>query len=77
MIIDVHGHLVRHHRARRAGASICRGDAGCRACDDGLGHAVPIGDENPAAIVAATGLAPDQVDSIRGGLAATLFRIGE
>ncbi len=37
----------------------------------------PIGDESPAAIVAAAGLAPDQVASIRGGLAATLFRIGE
>ena len=36
----------------------------------------PIGDEEPARIVAAAGLKPDQVASINGGLAAKLFRIG-
>ena len=36
----------------------------------------PIGDEEPAKIVAAAGLKPDQVASITGGLARKLFRIG-
>jgi aminocarboxymuconate-semialdehyde decarboxylase len=36
----------------------------------------PIGDEEPAKIVAAAGLKPDQVASINGALAANLFRIG-
>jgi aminocarboxymuconate-semialdehyde decarboxylase len=36
----------------------------------------PIGDEEPAKIVAAAGLTPDQVASINGGLAQKLFRIG-
>ncbi len=36
----------------------------------------PIGDEEPAKIVAAAGLKPDQVASITGGLACKLFRIG-
>jgi aminocarboxymuconate-semialdehyde decarboxylase len=35
----------------------------------------PIGDWAPAGIVSAAGLAPDQVASITGGLAAKLFRI--
>jgi aminocarboxymuconate-semialdehyde decarboxylase len=35
----------------------------------------PIGDEEPAKIVAAAGLTPDQVASINGGLAQKLFRI--
>jgi aminocarboxymuconate-semialdehyde decarboxylase len=35
----------------------------------------PIGDEQPTKIVAAAGLAPDQVASINGGLAQKLFRI--
>ena len=34
----------------------------------------PIGDEEPARIVAAAGLKPDQVASITGGLARKLFR---
>ena len=36
----------------------------------------PIGDDEPAKIVAAAGLKPDQVASITGGLAERLFRIG-
>jgi len=36
----------------------------------------PIGDEEPAKIVAAAGLKPDAVASITGGLAQKLFRIG-
>jgi aminocarboxymuconate-semialdehyde decarboxylase len=36
----------------------------------------PIGDEEPAKIVAAAGLKPDQVASITGGLAEKLFRVG-
>src|SRR5499433_1551965 len=36
----------------------------------------PIGDEEPAKIVAAAGLKPDQVASITGNLAQKLFRIG-
>ena len=36
----------------------------------------PIGEEEPARIVAAAGLTPDQVASINGGLAQKLFRIG-
>jgi aminocarboxymuconate-semialdehyde decarboxylase len=36
----------------------------------------PIGDEEPAKIVAAAGLSPDQVASINGGLAGKLFRLG-
>jgi aminocarboxymuconate-semialdehyde decarboxylase len=36
----------------------------------------PIGDEEPAKIVAAAGLKPDQVASITGGLAEKLFRGG-
>jgi aminocarboxymuconate-semialdehyde decarboxylase len=36
----------------------------------------PIGDHEPRQILAAAGLKPDQVKSIEGGLAATLFRIG-
>jgi aminocarboxymuconate-semialdehyde decarboxylase len=36
----------------------------------------PIGDEEPAKIVAAAGLKPDQVASITGGLARKIFRIG-
>jgi aminocarboxymuconate-semialdehyde decarboxylase len=35
----------------------------------------PIGDDEPAKIVAAAGLNPDQVASITGGLAAKLFRL--
>lgn len=35
----------------------------------------PIGDDQPAKIVAAAGLSPDQVASINGGLAAKLFRL--
>jgi aminocarboxymuconate-semialdehyde decarboxylase len=36
----------------------------------------PIGDEEPAKIVAAAGLKPDQAASITGGLAEKLFRVG-
>src|SRR5262249_44260861 len=36
----------------------------------------PIGDEEPAKIVAAAGLKPDEVASITGGLAQKLFRLG-
>jgi aminocarboxymuconate-semialdehyde decarboxylase len=36
----------------------------------------PIGDEEPAKIVASAGLKPDQVASITGGLAEKLFRVG-
>jgi hypothetical protein len=36
----------------------------------------PIGDEEPAEIVAAAGLKPDAIASITGGLAQKLFRIG-
>jgi aminocarboxymuconate-semialdehyde decarboxylase len=36
----------------------------------------PIGDEEPAKIVAAAGLKPDEVPSITGGLAQKLLRIG-
>jgi aminocarboxymuconate-semialdehyde decarboxylase len=36
----------------------------------------PIGDDEPAKIVSAAGLKPDQVASITGGLAQKLFRIG-
>jgi len=36
----------------------------------------PIGDEEPAKIVAAAGLKPDAVASITGGLAQRLFRVG-
>jgi len=36
----------------------------------------PIGDEEPAKIVTAAGLKPDEVASITGGLAQKLFRIG-
>jgi aminocarboxymuconate-semialdehyde decarboxylase len=36
----------------------------------------PIGDDEPAKIVSAAGLKPDQVVSITGGLAQKLFRIG-
>jgi aminocarboxymuconate-semialdehyde decarboxylase len=36
----------------------------------------PIGDEEPAKIVAAAGLKPDAVASITGGLAQKLFRVG-
>jgi aminocarboxymuconate-semialdehyde decarboxylase len=35
----------------------------------------PIGDPEPMKIVAAAGLAPDQVARISGGLAAKLFRV--
>jgi aminocarboxymuconate-semialdehyde decarboxylase len=35
----------------------------------------PIGDEEPAKIVRAAGLKPDEVTSITGGLAQKLFRI--
>ncbi|MBV8320317.1 MAG: amidohydrolase family protein [Hyphomicrobiales bacterium] len=35
----------------------------------------PIGDEEPAKIVAAAGLRPDEVTSITGGVAQKLFRI--
>ena len=35
----------------------------------------PIGDEEPAKIVASAGLKPEQVASINGGLAAKLFRL--
>ena len=37
----------------------------------------PIGDEEPGRIIAAAGLAPDEVASINGGLAARLFRIDD
>ena len=36
----------------------------------------PIGDEEPAKIVTAAGLKPDEVASITGGLAQKLFRVG-
>jgi len=36
----------------------------------------PIGDEEPAKIIAAAGLKPDAVASITGGLAQKLFRVG-
>ena len=35
----------------------------------------PIGDEEPAKIVASAGLKPEQVAAINGGLAAKLFRL--
>jgi hypothetical protein len=35
----------------------------------------PIGDDEPAKVVAAAGLRADQIASINGGLAARLFRI--
>ena len=37
----------------------------------------PIGDEKPAGIVADAGLEPDQIASIKGGLAAKVFRMGD
>jgi aminocarboxymuconate-semialdehyde decarboxylase len=36
----------------------------------------PIGDHEPMKVIAAGGLAPDQVAAINGGLAAKLFRVG-
>ena len=36
----------------------------------------PIGDDEPAKIVSAAGLKPEQVASITGGLAQKVFRIG-